>query len=289
MKDAKIIAIVGPTASGKTSLAIEIAKKLDGEVISVDSRQVYRGLDIGTEKITFEEMNGIPHHMIDVANPEIIYTVREFQRDARACIEDILSRGKTVILAGGSGQYMDAVLYDVSFPEVSPNAKLREDLKDVPLSALLKILKIEDPDRYESIDHNNRPRIIRALEIVDHLGKVPERTESKPLYDFIYFGIDVSREELRKRITTRLKTSLAKELVEEVRELYEKLGKERVDSFGLEYKIIREYLDDEIRKEDLEEKLTSSLMQYAKRQMTWFRKNKDIIWKTREEILARLH
>lgn len=288
MKEAKIIALVGPTASGKSSLAIELAKKLNGEVISVDSRQIYKGLDIGTEKVTKEEMCGIPHHMIDVVGPEQIFTVQEFQVQARDHIEDILSRGKIPILAGGSGQYMDAVLYKTNFPIVPPNKRLREELEALPTTALFKILKDQDPARAESIDPHNKRRLVRALEIVEALGKVPPQEKGELLYNTLYFGIEVDKEELRNRIEKRLSETLEKGLMEEVQELRKKVSDARLDEFGLEYRVIRHHLDVKLSKEELRESLLIELMGYAKRQMTWFKKNKDIVWGKREGLLEKV-
>ena len=284
VKDAKVLAIVGPTASGKTSLAIAIAKKYNGEIISVDSRQVYKTLDIGTEKVTKEEMEGIPHHMIDIVEPEHSFSVQEFQTMARRKIENILSRGKLPILAGGSGQYMDAVLYDTSFPVVPPNEKLRTELADVPATALFKILETQDPARAKTIEPANKRRLIRGLEIIEAIGKVPEQKKGKFLYDTLYLGIAVSREDIRKRITDRLTETLKKGLIAEVKTLRARVGDSRLNGFGLEYRIIREYLDGLVEENLLTEKLVSGLMGYAKRQMTWFNKNKDIVWGEKEEL-----
>lgn len=287
MKDAKVIAIVGPTASGKTSLAIEIAKKYNGEVISVDSRQVYRTLDIGTEKVTEEEMEDVPHHMIDIVEPEETYSVQEFQKLAREKIKEIQSKGKLPILAGGSGQYMDAVLYENTFPTVEPNEKLRKELEDVPITALFKILQAQDPARAETIDPNNKRRLVRALEIIEALGEVPKQEKEAPLYKALYLGIEVSREDIREKITNRLSKTLKKGLVEEVEKLRERVDDKRLDAFGLEYRVIKEYLNGCVEEEDLEQKLISELMGYAKRQMTWFKKNKDIVWGGKKELLEK--
>ena len=284
MKDAKILALVGPTASGKTALAIELAQKHNGEVISVDSRQVYKTLDIGTEKVTEEEMQGITHHMIDIVEPEDTLSVQEFQTLAREKIEDILSRNKLPILAGGSGQYMDAVIYENNFPTVPPNQKLREELEKVPAPALFKILQMQDPVRAETIDPNNKRRLIRALEIIETLGEVPKQEQGNLLYDTLYLGIKISREEIREKITLRLNQTMQKGLIEEVKELRKRVDDKKLDEFGLEYRVIREYLDGILPKELLVEKLTSELMGYAKRQMTWFKRNKDIVWGNKEEL-----
>ena len=286
MKDSMVIAIAGPTASGKTSLAIEIAKHVQGEVISVDSRQVYKDLNIGTEKVTPEEMRDIPHHMIDIVDPEETYTVERFQKEARACINEIKSRNNIPILAGGSGQYMDAVLYETNFPQVPPNKELRKDLEDVPTAALFKVLEDQDPERAKTIDPYNKQRLIRALEIVDALGSVPAQTEQEPLFTMKYFGIEVSKEELQTRITKRLEETLHKGLIDEVREIRARLGDTRINELGLEYRIVRDYLDGKIKEADLQAELLTELMRYAKRQLTWFKRNKDIIWLPRDEVLV---
>lgn len=285
MKNAKVIALVGPTASGKTSLAIEIAKKYNGEVISVDSRQIYKTLDIGTEKVTKEEMDGVVHHMIDIIEPEETFSVQEFQTMARAKIEDILSRGKLPILAGGSGQYMDAVLYDTQFPTVEPNEKLRQELETVPAAALFKILEELDPLRAETIDPYNKRRLIRALEIIEALGKVPKEQKGSLLYNTLYLGITVERDELREKISSRLSETLKKGLIEEVTKTRVRVGKVRTNEFGLEYRVIQDFLDGMLGEDELEEKLVTELMRYAKRQMTWFKRNEDIIWGTKGELL----
>lgn len=288
MEDAKIIALVGPTASGKTSLAIEIAKKYNGEVVSVDSRQVYKTLDIGTEKVSKEEMDGISHHMIDIVEPEEVLSVQQFQKLGREVISDIIKRGKLPILAGGSGQYMDALLYTQEFPQVEPNEKLREELETLPASALMKILEDQDKSRAETIDPNNKQRIIRALEIVDALGEVPKQNKLKPFYtNVLYLGIATSRENIKDRIFKRLTETLEKGLIDEIKEVKERVGTKRLNSFGLEYRVIGEYLEGNIKDEDLTEKLAHELNQYAKRQMTWFKKNKDIIWGEKEELFLK--
>lgn len=285
MKEAKVIALVGPTASGKTALAIALAKKYNGEVISIDSRQVYKTLDIGTEKVTGEEMEGIRHHMIDIVEPEYTLTVEEFQKQAREKIEEIVSLGKLPILAGGSGQYMDAVLYDTQFPTVPPNTKLREELESIPVTALFKILKAEDPKRAECIDPQNKRRIIRALEIIEALGKVPEQKQGKLLYNTLYLGIEISREEIKEKITKRLLQTLTKGLIKEVEAVQKRVGSVRTSEFGLEYRVVQEYLSGLIPEEELTQKLITELMRYAKRQMTWFKRNKDIVWGDKEELL----
>jgi len=231
-------------------------------------------------------MRDIPHHMIDIVDPEETYTVERFQKEARACINEIKSRNNIPILAGGSGQYMDAVLYETNFPQVPPNKELRKDLEDVPTAALFKVLEDQDPERAKTIDPYNKQRLIRALEIVDALGSVPAQTEQEPLFTMKYFGIEVSKEELQTRITKRLEETLHKGLIDEVREIRARLGDTRINELGLEYRIVRDYLDGKIKEADLQAELLTELMRYAKRQLTWFKRNKDIIWLPRDEVLV---
>ena len=277
-KKVQVLSIVGPTASGKTALAIELALKYNGEVISADSRQIYRGLDIGTEKVTETQMQGVPHHLIDIVEPETTFTVQDFQQQARSAIADTASRGKLPILAGGSGQYVDAVLYDTKFPEVPPNQTLRDELELLPTRALFKILEDQDPRRAQTIDAQNRRRLIRALEIVDALGSVPEQQEGELLYDALQIGIEVPKEVLKERILQRLNTTLTKGLIEETKELRQKVSDLRIEEFGLEYAIAKDYLNGVITKKQMEEKMFYDLVHYATRQLRWFRKNKDIVW-----------
>lgn len=274
----KVLAILGPTASGKTSLAISIAKEFSGEVISLDSRQIYRGLDIGTEKVTSEEMGGVPHHLIDIADPTEVVTVKEIQKRARVCISDIIARGNLPILAGGTGMYFDAVLYDISFPEVKPNKALRAELEKHSTEELLEMLSNKDPRRTETIDTQNRRRIVRALEIVEELGAVPAPKHGPLVYDALILGLKVDREILKERIHSRLSNTMQKGLIEETRWLMNTVDRNRVDEFGLEYRIVASYIEGDISEGEMEEKLTQSLTQYAKRQMTWFKRNKDIAW-----------
>lgn len=281
---AQVIAILGPTASGKTSLAIRLAKKYNGEVISLDSRQIYTGLDIGTEKVTEKEMDGVPHHLIDIAEPTEIITVAEIQERARTCIAEIVSRGNIPILAGGTGMYFDAVLYDISFPEVPPNRTLRETFETQSTEALFAQLSEKDPQRAENVDPANRKRIIRALEIIEALGAVPKIERGPLLYNTLLIGLEVSRDTLRERIHTRLTDTLEKGLVAETQWLLQQVSRTRVDEFGLEYRIVAEYLEGAFPEAELVSKLEQALMQYAKRQMTWFRKNTDIVWLAPEKV-----
>ncbi|NCN52209.1 tRNA (adenosine(37)-N6)-dimethylallyltransferase MiaA [Candidatus Parcubacteria bacterium] len=274
----KIVVIVGPTASGKTSLSIEVAKQFNGEVISADSRQVYRGLDIGSGKVTEEEMDGVPHHLLDVADPKDVYNVTDFVRDGRTAIADILARGKLPIVAGGSFFYVDALLGRVSTPEVPPNQELRKTLEEKSTEELFALLEEQDPRRAADIDKDNPVRLIRALEIVEAIGSVPESTQEE-LYKAFIIGIDIEKEKLHENIHTRLYTRLEEGMIEEVEHLHENgLSYERLESLGLEYRYIAQFLQKKIGKEEMCEKIESESRKFAKRQMTWLKRDKSIRW-----------
>jgi len=262
--------VAGPTASGKTSYAITLAKELDGEVISVDSRQVYRTLDIGTEKITQDEMQGIPHYLIDIRDPEEVYSAGDFVIDASACIKDIVSRGKTPILAGGTNFYFDALLYGL--PDGARNEALRTELEQKTTEELFRLVKERDPRRASRLDPKNKRRLVRALEIIAEHGYVPERATSDPRYEVTWHILNPERDELRARIRKRLLETIDKGLVEEVRRTRERVGDERLNELGLEYKIIGEYLRGERDEDSLIPALHSRLWHYARHQKQWLRR-----------------
>lgn len=276
----KVITIVGPTASGKSALAVELALRLNGEVISVDSRQVYRGMDIGTGKVTTAEMLGIPHHLIDIADPATdTYTATDFVRDAHAAVTDILSRGKMPILCGGTFFYLDILRGRMSPAPVPPNPALRKELEALSLSDLRERLAALDPARAETVDTQNPRRLIRSVEIATALGAVPKVTTTDSLYDWTILGIDVPPELLRERITTRLDERLADGMIAEVEHLHDAgVSWERLLSFGLEYRFIAEHLRGENDASTMREKLFPAICQYAKRQRTWLRRDQDITW-----------
>lgn len=274
----KIVVIVGPTASGKSYLAVRIAKKMNGEVISADSRQVYKGLDIGTGKVTKKEMGGIPHHLLDVISPKKQYSVAEFKRDANAAIADILKREKLPIICGGTGFYVDALVYDSLLPEVPPNEVLRKELEQQTTAELYELLKQKDPDRAASIDAHNPRRLVRAIEIVEELGKVPERTYNSSFIP-LFIGIKVAPEILKERIHIRLIKRIKIGMLAEVRTLHEKgLSWKRMEDLGLEYRYLARYLTNKISRFEMLAQLESEIIHYAKRQHTWFKRNKDIHW-----------
>ncbi len=235
-----IICVIGPTASGKSARAIALAKELNGEVISVDSRQVYTTLDIGTEKMTQEEMQGVVHHLIDIREPEETYSAGDFVQDASRLIEVIHSQGKTPILAGGTHFYFDALLNGLP-SSVDKNEELRKTLESKTNEELLALIKEKDPRRASELDPKNRRRLIRALEIIEAYGTVPMRENTRP-YEVTWITLLPDRETLRTKIACRLQETLDRGLIEEVRKTRERVGDARLNELGLEYKIVGEYL-----------------------------------------------
>ncbi len=280
----KIVAIVGPTASGKSDLAVSLARKFNGEVISADSRQVYKGLDIGTGKITKKEMRGVPHHLLDVVSPKGTFTVAEFKLLADKTIQDILSRGKLPIICGGTGFYIDALAQNILLPEVSPDPKLRKTLEAWSVEKLFKTLQKLDPRRAKEIDSKNKVRLVRAIEIAKTLGKVP-KVKSNPLYKTLYIGTLVEPEVLKKRIDKRLAKRIKTGMINEAKRLHAAgLSWKRMHALGLEYRYLSLYMQNLITKKELTEKLNFEIWHYARRQMTWFQRNKKIVWVDPKEL-----
>lgn len=276
----KLLVIVGPTASGKSDLAVKLAKKHDGEVVSADSRQVYKGLDIGTGKITLEEMQGIPHHLLDVVDPQEQFDVTQFKKLADEAIADIHARGKLPILAGGTGFYIEAVVDGIVPPEVPPNKELREQLEKKGVAELFEELKEKDPKRAKVMDPENKRRIIRAFEIIDTLGTVPPR-EKNERFDTTIIGIDVDPDTLKQKIYDRLISRIDAGMIEEAKKLHENgLSRERMDQLGLEYRYLAKHLQGELSKEEMIEVLSHKIWQYAKRQLLWFKRDPRIDWIT---------
>jgi len=278
----KLIVILGPTASGKTDLAIKLAKKYNGEVVSADSRQVYKGLDIGSGKITEKEMCGVPHWLLDVANPKARFTVSQYQKLALKAIKNIQKKNKLPILVGGTGFYIQSIVDGIIIPEVKPDWKLRKKLEKLSNEELFKKLKKLDPKRAESIDRQNPRRLIRALEIVLTTGtEVPalSRAEGQK-FDVLQIGIKKSPEELKKYIQKRLLKRLRKNaLINEVKKLRKSgLSFKRLEEFGLEYRFVAQYLQNKTSWQKMIDKIQKESEHFAKRQMTWFKRDKRIIW-----------
>ncbi|MCX6736086.1 MAG: tRNA (adenosine(37)-N6)-dimethylallyltransferase MiaA [Candidatus Parcubacteria bacterium] len=286
----KIIAILGPTSSGKSDLAVLLAQRYNGEIISADSRQVYRGLDIATGKVTKEEMGGIPHHLLDIADPKEQYTVSHFKRDAEKIIDDILSKGKLPIICGGTAQYADAVTENFITPEIPPDNELRNELEKKSTEALFFELQKLDPNRSETIDRNNRRRLVRAIEIAKALGSVPQIPDVPKRYDVLKIAISTDKETLRNRIKNRVEKRMQQGMVEEAKKLHEDgLTFERMKDLGLEYRYLADFLEGKISEEKLKEEIFFKDYQYAKRQMTWLKRDQKIHWfdlAQKEEILT---
>ena len=274
----KIIIILGPTATGKSDLAVHIAKKIKGEIISADSRQVYKGLDIGTGKITKKEMRGIPHHMLDVANPKRKFSVVEYVKIAEKAVAEIIANRKVPIIVGGTGFYIEALVDGVVLPEVPPDNELRKKLAKKSNKELFNILKKLDSVRAESIDPSNTRRIIRAIEIAKTLGKVP-KAKFISKYNPIFIGLNLPPEILKNKIKDRLDKRIKKGMIKEAEKLHENgLSWKRMNELGLEYRYLASYLQNKITKEEMVTKLNTEIWHYARRQMTWFKRDRRIKW-----------
>ena len=278
-KKPKAIAIVGPTSSGMTRLSIKLAIDFNGEVVSADSRQVYRGLNLGTGKVTTEEMRGVRHHLLDITNTDHRYTAAQFEIDATTAIENIHARGKLPIIAGGTFFYLDLLRGLKQTSPVPPDEKYRTSLDDYSTEELFYKLQQLDASRADSIDKHNRPRLVRALEIINVLGHVPKATNQDSPYDWLVIGIDIEEVQLHKNIHKRLTDRFAAGMIEEVEKLHKQgLSFERMSELGLEYRLIAKYLQHELKHHELLEKMEVKNRQLAKRQKTWLRRDKEIVW-----------
>ena len=281
----KIIVILGPTATGKSGLSVKIAKKFNGEIISADSRQVYKGMNLGSGKITKKEMGSVPHYLLDVVKPNTRFSVAEYKKLAEKSIEKILSKGKLPIICGGTGFYIDSIVKNIDLPEVPPNQKLRKILEKKSVESLFKMLKKLSPSRAKSIDKHNKVRLIRAIEIAKALGKVPKIKELPSKYDFIFIGLDLPDKELKNKIAIRLLARIRAGMINEIKNLHkEGVSWKRLESFGLEYRQTALYLQGKISKDEMTENLKKEIWQFAKRQRTWFKRNKDIKWFKPKEL-----
>ena len=279
MQRPKIICVVGATSTGKSDLAVRIAKKYNGEVISADSRQVYKGLNLGTGKVTKKEMAGIPHHLLNVAAPKTTYTAANYEKDATEALQRILNKSRIPIICGGTGLYIDALLGKLTLPEVPPNKKLRASLSKLPAEKLFKKLQKLDPRRAKEIDQYNPVRLIRAIEIATSLGSVPKLNKYKPRYETLTIGLTLPKEELQKRIHTRLLARMKQGMLREARGLHAKgLSWKRMEELGLEYRYMAKHLQGKISKQEMVERLEKEIVQYARRQVTWFKRDRQIHW-----------
>lgn len=275
----RVLVILGPTAVGKSDLAVEIARQYNGEVISADSRQVYTGLDIGTGKITKKEMRGVPHHLLDVINPKKVYSVELWKQHTEKAIKDIISRGKLPIICGGTGFYVQSIVDNIILPDVPADPALRKELSLRTAEELFIILKKLDPKRAKNIDSKNSVRLIRAIEIAMTLGAVPKAKKVKSEYDFTQIGLTLPLETLRQKIHARLISRMKKGMLAEVQRLHKGgLSYKRMDALGLEYRYLALYLQKKITKQEMLSKLEIEIGQYARRQMQWFRRDNRIKW-----------
>lgn len=287
MQKPKVIVICGPTASGKTNLSIELAKKINGEIVSCDSMQIYKDMTIGTAKPTPEEMQGIQHYLIDFVSPDERYSVADYKKDATKAIEDIISKGKVPIIVGGTGLYLEALIYNIEYNEIETDLEYRQSLekieKEQGLEKLYQMAEEIDEQAMKKISSNDKKRIFRVLEIYNSTGKTKteleiESRKNAPNYNYILFGITMDREKLYDRINRRVDIMLEQGLIEEVENLLKKYKEFPTAMQGLGYKEVVEYLKGYISKEQMVDKIKQGTRRYAKRQLTWFRKYKDLIW-----------
>ena len=282
----KVIVIGGPTASGKTALSIELAKKINGEIVSADSMQIYKEMNIGTAKPDEEEKQNIKHYMLDIINPNERYSVADYKRDAKNAIREIIKKSKTPIVVGGTGLYIDSLIYEIEYPEIQIDLNYRKELEELAekegLLNLYEKAKQIDEKAIEKISKNDKKRILRVLEIYHQTGKtkteLDEESKKEPEFDYKMFAINMNRELLYDRINRRVDIMLQKGLIEEVKTIYNKYKEFPTAMQALGYKEVVEYLEGKISKEEMIEKIKMETRRYSKRQMTWFRKNKQTIW-----------
>ena len=284
----KVVVIVGPTASGKTALSIELAKKINGEIISSDSMQIYKDMDIGTAKVTKEEAEGIKHYLVDCVSPDERYTVSDFKRDAEKAIKEIFEKGKVPIVVGGTGLYVNSLIYGIEYQDMQFDEQYRDELMkkaetEEGLNSIWEEACAIDPEAMKKISKNDKKRIVRVLEIFKATGKNKTQQEiisrqNGVKYDYKVFGITMDREKLYSRINRRVDIMIEKGLEIEVKNLVKKYTKFPTAMQGLGYKEVVEYFDGIITREEMIDKIKQESRRYAKRQLTWFRKNKETIW-----------
>ena len=286
-KKPKVIVICGPTGAGKTALSIELAKRINGEIVSSDSMQIYKDMDIGTAKPTKEETKDIKHYLIDFVAPDQRYSVAEFKKDAENAIEEILAKGKTPIIVGGTGLYVDSLIYGIQYQDIELDENYRNELEEIAkkqgLEKLYEQAQKIDPEAMKKISPNDKKRIIRVLEIYKATGKNKteqeiESRKNEVKYDYKVFAINMDREKLYDRINKRVDIMLEQGLIQEVQTLVKKYNEFPTAMQGLGYKEVVQYLKNEISYDEMVDKIKMETRRYAKRQITWFKKNKQTIW-----------
>ncbi|MSU54378.1 MAG: tRNA (adenosine(37)-N6)-dimethylallyltransferase MiaA [Candidatus Staskawiczbacteria bacterium] len=278
----KLVVILGQTASGKTDLSVKLAKKFRGEIVSADSRQVYKGLNIGSGKVTKKEMAGIPHYLLDVANPKTKFTVAQFQKLGVEAIKKIHTKNKLPFLVGGTGFYIQSIVDGIVIPEVAPNQKLRKKLSGYKVERLYEMLKKLDPMRAKSIDAKNPIRLIRAIEIIEATKKPVTPLKKNPQFEVLQLGIKKPAKELKKLIEKRLQKRI-KGIITEVKKLHNPpagggLSFKRLEELGLEYRYVAQYIQGKIDYQEMITILQKESEHFAKRQLTWFKRDKKIHW-----------
>lgn len=294
MTNEKVIVIAGPTAVGKTELSIRLAKELNGEIINGDALQVYKGLDVGTAKITADEMEGVPHHLLSFLEPTEAFSVAEYQRIVRVKIEEIVSRKKVPIIVGGTGLYIQAVLFDFQFASDPQDVNLRNQLEQLDADEVWNRLLKQDPVAANTIHPNNKQRTVRALERALLTGKTQQEYENNvgqvPLYPFILFGLERPREELYERINERVYRMLERGLISEVQDLLQKVPVDAQSMSAIGYKEVVKYLHNQLTNEEMIQEIQQNSRRYAKRQFTYFRNKLPVEWvhpeKNQEKIIA---
>lgn len=285
-----VIVIAGPTASGKTALSISLAKKIGGEIVCADSMQIYQDMNIGTAKVTEEEKQGIPHYLVDFVSPKQRYSVSEFKKAAENAIEMIIKKGKVPIVVGGTGLYIDTLIYGIEFPEMEINEDYRKELQEQDLSELYEKAMQIDAEATKKISKTDRKRIIRILEIYKQTGKTKTQLEKESRkngvkYHYLVFALDMDRQKLYDKINKRVDKMIEEGLVQEVQNLLKKYSYFPTAMQGLGYKEVKEYLENHMTQEQMIEKIKQETRHYAKRQLTWFRKNKQTIWLNAEKSI----
>ncbi len=275
----KIIVVVGSTSTGKSDLAVRVAKRFGGEIIVADSRQIFKGIDLGSGKTTKEEMRGVPHHLISLIDPRRRFSVAEYKKLAERKIKKIVSNGKIPVIVGGTGFYVDALTRGLVLPQVPPQKRLRKKLAQKSTVELATILKRLDPDRARSIDLKNKVRLVRAIEIARHFGRVPKPQINPPPYEFIKIGLLFPDRILKKRIKTRLRERLRKGMAAELHDLHQKgISWKRFEQLGFDQRYTALYLRGKLNEKELLEKLHQENWRYAKRQWRWFKRDSAIRW-----------
>ncbi|MBI2035301.1 MAG: tRNA (adenosine(37)-N6)-dimethylallyltransferase MiaA [Candidatus Liptonbacteria bacterium] len=290
MQKQKMIVVLGPTATGKSKLAVKLAKKISArggpafgwngaEIISADSRQIYRGLNIGTGKITKKEMGGVPHYLLSVVSLKKQFTAVDYQKRAARAVTNIVRRGKIPIICGGTGLYIDSLIYNYKLPHVEINRKLRGVLEKKSTAELFRKLRKLDPKRAKNIDRNNPRRLVRALEIVlETKQKIQNMPQKISQFNVLKIGIKKNQAELKKRIEKRVNTWIKEGLEEETRKISKQISQKRIKELGFNYSLSYFYLKNRTSKPELIQKLRQENWRYARRQMTWFKRDKEIKW-----------